>query len=66
MFMTERFKVYENAEGTVIEIDGHPIQFSLILSDEQIGKYLLSRGEQKRSAEIAKSSPEYWQGACRQ
>lgn len=61
--MTDKLKVYENAEGTVMEFDGNPIQFSIILSDEQIAKYLTSKAEMKRSAEVAKSSPEYWNGA---
>jgi hypothetical protein len=49
--MTPRYEIFENAEGTVIKMNGNPIQFSMVLSDAQIAKYLTSRAEQQASCE---------------
>lgn len=46
-----RYAIYENAEGTVIVMDGSPIQFSMVLTDAQLGKYFTSRAEQQASAQ---------------
>lgn len=56
--MTPRFKVYDNEEGTVIEIDGYPIQSSIVFTDVQIAKYLTSRTE--REAECKRTTEAMW------